>query len=105
VECQVLPFDLVVSADHFALDEGPEAMHFLSVRPAADILAVDMANGEAVILLVQVLKADPLIGAEQTDLGGDPLSQDITLLVNITDADAVTMCRKLRRGNSRAGLS
>jgi hypothetical protein len=64
VERQVFPADLVVRADHAALEQRPEAFNRVGVDCADHVLFAVMVNGAMRVGFVQLLVALPRIGRE-----------------------------------------
>jgi hypothetical protein len=68
VQRHVLAADLVERADDAALEDAPKALNRLSVNRADNVLMLGMVNGAVVEFLAKMVIANPLIGAEQTNL-------------------------------------
>jgi hypothetical protein len=68
VERQIFTADLVIGADHAALNQRPETFDRIGVDCADDILPLGMVDHAVRELAVQTLVSNPLIGAEQADL-------------------------------------
>jgi len=68
IERKVLSADLVVAANDAALEDAPKSLNRLGVNRADNILMLGMVNGAVVEFVAKVTIANPLIGAEQTNL-------------------------------------
>lgn len=66
VKRQIFLADFVIAANDAALEDRPEALNRLSVNRADDILPACMVYSGVRIFFIEMLIADPLIGAEQT---------------------------------------
>lgn len=71
VEWHVGIRQLVISADHPALEQRPEAFDVLSVNRTDDVLSFGVVNGFMWVLRSEAAIADPLVGREQTYLFRD----------------------------------
>src|ERR1019366_9818685 len=69
--------NLVESPDHSALNEGPEAINRLGMNSAADILPGGVVNDAMRKLFANVLIANPFVGAEKANLGGDAFADEL----------------------------
>ena len=67
VQRHVLLADLVERADNAALEDRPEALNRLSVDCADNVLALGMVNGAMREFFPEMMIANPLIGAQETD--------------------------------------
>jgi hypothetical protein len=68
VEWHIFTTYLMERTDDAALEDRPKALNRLGVNGTYDILPLGMVNGRVREGLVEVLIANPLIGAEQADL-------------------------------------
>jgi hypothetical protein len=68
VKWQIFGTNLVERADDTALEDAPETFNGLGVHRTDHVLAFGMVNGGVREIPVQSPVADPLIGAEQTNL-------------------------------------
>ena len=68
IERHVFGAHLVERADHAALEDRPEALNCLRVDRADNVLTLGVVDNGVGIFLVEVLIANPLVGAEQANL-------------------------------------
>ena len=106
VQRQVFWANLVERSDHAALNQRPETFDGVGVDRADDILTARMVDSGVREVFVEVLVADPLIGAEQANLGRyrfadklnerrclhvfDNASDDIAFTTNCPSDDCLT---------------
>jgi hypothetical protein len=71
IQRHVFLTDLVESADDPALEDRPEAFDGLGVDCADDVLSGSVIDNGVGVFFAEAVVPLPLIGAEQTDFGGD----------------------------------
>src|SRR3984893_13562142 len=71
IERKVLFADLVEGADATAFNQRPKALNRIRVDSADNVIALGVIDDNVRIFLVEVLVADPLVGAEQANLVRD----------------------------------
>jgi hypothetical protein len=78
VQRQILFAHVVECADDPALQDAPETFNGLSVNRANNVLVDRVINVLMRIFAIELVVADPLIGAEQADLGRDSLANELS---------------------------
>ena len=71
IQRQIFCGNLVIGTDNAALQDRPEAFDGLGMDGTANILPARMVNGFVRVVAVQMFVANPFVGAEQADLGGN----------------------------------
>ena len=69
IEREIFRADLVEGADNATLNERPEALDGFGVNRTNDVLADGVINDSVRVFLIKPVITDPLVGAEQANLG------------------------------------
>jgi hypothetical protein len=108
VQRQIFRGDFVERANYATLEDRPEALDCVGVDSADNILAACMVDSGVGEVFVEVLVADPLIGAEQANFGGNGFADELSecrslhILNNAGDDIAFTADRTSNDGLARS---
>jgi hypothetical protein len=107
VERQIFRSDFVEGANHAALEDRSKTFNRIGVDSADNVLTASMVDSGVGEVFVKVLIADPLIGAEQANFGGngfaDELSERRSLHILDDAGDHVTLAANSASNDSLTG--